>query len=146
MTRPPQPDKLPPALIEKAGLSGNEWVWKFEDFLPALQQAPTYGYACLGGQVQFCPEDGKIWELYWLSADSSERLAAEPWPVYVKRSCQEVESAFQQLLGQTDFRQELKEFPYFNERMAAAYDPTSALRFNAYFVDEEELARLTRHP
>ena len=41
-------------------------------------------------------------EMYWLSADSTERQAAEDWPAYCERSRTEVLDRFQQIVARTD--------------------------------------------
>jgi hypothetical protein len=40
------------------------------------------GFACLGGQFQFRLSDGKTCEMYWLKADSKDRVPGELWQVW----------------------------------------------------------------
>jgi hypothetical protein len=54
----------------------NEYGWEIDAFPNALAHAERLGYACLGGQFQFVLQDATC-EMYWLSADSSERANDE---------------------------------------------------------------------
>ena len=70
-------DDLPSAITLGATLRGNEYGWALDEFPGALTKAETLGYACLGGQFEFRLDDGTC-ELYWLNADSKDRLPGEP--------------------------------------------------------------------
>jgi hypothetical protein len=131
----PKPDDLPSDVVEGATLRGNEYGWSTTSFLVALDRAEAHGYACLGGQFQFRLGDGSTCEMYWLSADSKERLPGEQWADYSRRSCSELKQNFQRLISETDFT---KEASFWNLSHAA----TENLVFVAYFVTESDLARL----
>lgn len=128
-------DDLPSDVAEGATLRGNEYGWSILSFPAALQRAEAHGYACLGGQFQFRLDDGSTCEMYWLSADSRERLPGESWADYACRSCCEVQRNFQRLVSETDFS---KEASGWNLPPAAIAN----LVFVAYLVTEVELARL----
>ncbi len=130
-----KPDDLPSDVIEGAALRGNEYGWSIISFPVALDRAKAHGYACLGGQFQFRLGDGSTCEMYWLSADSKERLPGEQWADYSPRSCFEAKQNFQRLISVTDF---VKEAASWNLAPAA----TQNLVFVAYFVTEPDLARL----
>jgi hypothetical protein len=130
-----KPDDLPSDVVEGATLSGNDYGWSTISFPFALDRAEAHGYACLGGQFQFRLGDGSTCEMYWLSADSKERLPGEQWADYSRRSCSEVRQTFQRLVSETDFT---KEASSWNLSPAA----TESLVFEAYFVTESDLARL----
>ena len=98
-----KPDDLPSDVVEGATIRGNEYGWSTISFPAALQRAEAHGYACLGGQFQFRLDDGSTCEMYWLSADSKERLPGESWADYSRRSCSEVKQNFQRLMSETDF-------------------------------------------
>jgi hypothetical protein len=132
---PPKPDDLPHEVLEGATLRGNEYGWSVTSFPVALERAEAHGYACLGGQFQFRLEDGSTCEMYWLSADSKERLAGELWADYSRRSCSEVKGHFQQLISRTDLRKEVLGW-----NLPRAF--TGSLVFVAYFVTESEYAEL----
>ena len=128
-------DELPPDVIEGATLRGNEYGWSVFSFPVALDRAKAHGYACLGGQFQFRLVNGSTCEMYWLEADSKERLPGEPWVEYSRRSCSEVKQNFERLVSQKDFTKEASGW---------SLPPTAAenLVFVAYFVTESDLARL----
>jgi len=71
-------DLLPSQLLEGALLRDKEFAWALEFFPTALNRAPTYGYACLGGQIWFSLEDDSLYEAYWLEAEATERVEDEP--------------------------------------------------------------------
>jgi len=129
-----RPDNLPSDILEGAKLRGNEYAWTTASFPVALERAQAHGYACLGGQFQFRLEDSTC-EMYWLSADSKERIPGEAWSDYSRRSCSEVRESFQRLISKTDFS---KEASGWNLSVDAIRD----LVFVAYFVTESDLARL----
>jgi hypothetical protein len=87
-------DALPPEILQGATLSGKEYGWSISSFPDALARAETDGYACLGGQFQFCLDDGGTCEMYWLAADSEKRTNWESWAAYSHRSCSEVLKQF----------------------------------------------------
>jgi hypothetical protein len=128
-------DDLPSDVVESATLRGNEYGWSTISFPATLQRAEAHGYACLGGQFQFRLDDGSTCEMYWLSADSKERLPGESWADYSRRSCSEVKQNFQRLMSKTDFS---KEASGWNLPPAVIEN----LVFVAYFITELELARL----
>jgi hypothetical protein len=129
-------DTLPPDVLGGATLRGNEYGWSVSSFLHAVVRAEANGYACLGGQFQFRLEDGSTCEMYWLNADSEERMAGESWPNYAHRSCSEVLDAFRRLLSDTDFRKEASNWP-------VQINSERDLVFVAYFVREHEWASLS---
>src|SRR4051812_7782640 len=109
MTASPE-DELPPDVAEGSKLIGNEYGWTPALFLKALRNAQSHGLACLGGQFQF-RIDGGTYEMYWLQADSTERLPSERWEEYCDRSCAEVLKTFSKLMDQTNFHNEALNWP-----------------------------------
>jgi hypothetical protein len=128
---------FPTIITQGATLRGKEYGWEIDAFPNALAHAERLRYACLGGQFQFVLQDATC-EMYWLSADSSERANDEPWPTYSRRSCSEVLSGFQRLVTNTDFKKEASQWPIVKAAVADGLDPMSALIFVAYFVSEAE--------
>jgi hypothetical protein len=129
---------LPADIARGASLRGNEYGWQVSAFPEALANAKSQGFACLGGQFQFRVSDG-IYEMYWLSADSTDRRAGEAWPDYSRRSCSEVLIKFEALASKTDFAKEAT-----NWRLDASAAQT--LVFVAHFVTESEFAQLRATP
>jgi hypothetical protein len=134
MQDPSKPNDLPSDVLESAVLRGNEYAWPPDSFPIALERAEHHGLACLGGQFQFRLNDATC-EMYWLEADSKERIAGESWADYCRRSCSEVRQNFSRVLSKTDFG---KEALGWNLPPTAARD----LVFVAYFVTEVEQAEL----
>jgi hypothetical protein len=130
-------DVLAPEIAQGATLRGNEYGWTISSFPKALARAEAAGYACLGGQFQFRLEDGSTCEMYWLSADSNERVPDESWLEYSRLSCSEVLSRFQHLVSVTDFRNEASSWP------SIRIDSTRTLFFVASFARESEWLALT---
>ena len=135
-------DPLPEELIAGATLRGNEYGWRVESFPNALRVAERLGFACLGGQFQFRLPDS-VCEMYWLAADSKERLPNEDWNSYRLRSIAEVSEKFQRLVAETDFEAKAHEWPTVKDRILAVPDIHEVLTFVAYFVTERELSKLS---
>src|SRR5579862_2033698 len=121
-------EALPQDMLQGATLRGNEYGWTISSFPIVLAKAEVYGYACLGGQFQFRLDDGSTCEMYWLNADSNERLPGESWSDYCHRSCSEVMERYQRLSSSTDFSKEASSWPF------VQIDATKSLVFAAYFV------------
>lgn len=126
---------LPPDVVRGASLRGNEYGWKIADFPTAAANAKLHHYGCLGGQFQFRTPDG-TYEMYWLSADPSERRDGETWHDYCERSCSEVLSKFEKLMATTDFVTEAANWQLHPSAV-------QSLVFVADFVTESELAKLS---
>ena len=126
---------LPPDVARRASLRGNEYGWPISVFPEALIAAKSHGLACLGGQFQFRLSES-IYEMYWLSADSTDRRSGETWADYSQRSCAEVLDKFKEFVSKTDFAREAA-----NWRLhASAID---SIVFVAYFETEASLAELS---
>src|SRR5580704_13557479 len=128
-------DFLPAEIAYGASFIGNEYAWTISAFLEALAKAPSYGFACLGGQFQFRLPGG-IYEMYWLSADATGRQAQEAWRDYSQRSCSEVMTKFEAVASSTDFVREAT-----NWRLLAS--ALEGLVFAAYFATESQFAELS---
>lgn len=129
-------DALPTDVTNGASVRGNEWGWSVSSFPTALRNAEARGYACLGGQFQFRVPNGGTCEMYWLSADSTERHEGELWADYSHRSCSEVLDRFHKRLSETNFTKEAADWPI-------PINPEKDLVFVAYFVTAASLAEIT---
>jgi hypothetical protein len=126
---------LPADVANGASLRGNEYGWRVSAFPEAVAAAKSHVLACLGGQFQFrLPES--IYEMYWLSADSTDRCSEESWMEYSQRSCSEVLDQFNRLVSKTDFVREAA-----NWRLDAS--AVESLAFVAYFETQASLAELS---
>jgi len=137
-------DLLPPELTAGATLREREYAWRVSSFPSALANAPRLGYACLGGQFQFRLDDATVFEMYWLESNSVERTSLESLEHYAHRSCREVSVGFEALVEATDFREQAARYVSLKSLLDSDWDPLDHLVFNAYFVTEQELARLKR--
>jgi hypothetical protein len=72
-------DALPLELIEGAILRDREYAWELAAFPATLQCAPSFSYACLGGQFWFLLPDNSLYEPFWLEANASDRADGEVW-------------------------------------------------------------------
>jgi hypothetical protein len=125
---------LPPDILQGAMRGGNEYGWSVSSFPDALARAEAHGYACLGGQFQFCLDEANC-EMYWLEANSKERVQGESWTQYCHRSCSEVMNGFQRVVSATDFMKEAS-----SNWPSVQINPTKSLVFVAYFVTESDPA------
>lgn len=128
--------ELPPEITNGATLRGNEYGWTVSAFPDAVKAAAADGYTCLGGQFQFRLADGSTCEMYWISADSKDRLDVESWEQNSHRSCTEVLEEFRQRLAEADFGREAARWPF-------PINPADDLVFVAYFVTETEWKELS---
>ena len=120
-----------------ASTRGDEYAWTVSDLPNALVNAEAHGYACLGGQFQFRVPSGTC-EMYWLSADSSDRQKDESWEQYSYRSCREVLEKFRKRVAETNFAKEA-------ETWQLPVNAVNDLVFVAYFVTEAGLAEIAAH-
>ena len=133
---------LPEELTREADLRHGEYAWRIAPFTSALVLAPVLGFACLGGQFQLRPDPDTIYELFWLEANSSERLLGESWQFYAERSCSEVLTQFTSLLGEVDFEKEALKFRSIDPLLFSSLGTMEPPVFCAYFIDEKEFESL----
>ena len=132
---------LPEDMLATANRESNEEAWRLADFPAVLERALFYRLACIGGQFQFRGPIGTA-EMYWLNADSTPRRQGEDWDSYVDRANSEVLSAFTQVVEQTDFRAEARQWKHITEAIerGTISDPMEHLYFVAYFNRNPEIA------
>jgi len=80
--------------------------------------------------------------MYWLAADSSDRVIGEDWETYRLRSLAEVGEGFQRLVEATDFQALASGWVSLKKEINSLPDLLSAVAFVAYFVTEEESLEL----
>ena len=129
--------ELPSELVQGTSINGNEYGWPPALFPDAALRAESLGYACLGGQFQFRASVGTC-EMYWLSADSTDRQPTEEWSAFCTRSRAEVLERFHQIVAETDFQREAVRWPVLRSEMERGIDLLETLVFVAYFVTETE--------
>jgi hypothetical protein len=122
---------LPPAVLARATLRGNEYAWPFEAVEETIFAAQASGLATLGGQAQFRIPDGTC-EMYWLDASASDRRDGEPWSDFVARSAREVLAGFRQKVVPADFLAEARQWPILHEKIEAGVNVMDYLCFVLY--------------
>ena len=128
-------EKLPPSVLSKASLRGNEYAWPLSEVEGAVSAAEEVGLANLGGQPQFRLPGGTC-ELYWLNVDAADRREGEGWSDYVSRSASEVRDAFRKLIAEVDFPAEARRFAFLAERLSRGEQVVPHLCFVLYFAEE----------
>ena len=126
--------ELPSELTTNATLRGKEFSWRVEEFPGVLVKAKALGFGCLGGQFQFRVPDTTC-EMYWLNADSKERIPGEAWSAFASRSCNEALERFNDL-AKTDFSAEALRWSNVPLLSGPGANPMDYLCFVAYFVQE----------
>src|SRR5262245_4241167 len=121
---------LPPSILAKATLRGNEYAWPFASVEETISAARASGLATVGGQAQFRLPDG-ICEMYWLKADASDRRAGEQWQEFVSRSAQEVLTTFKEKVVSADYLAEVRNWPFLaiNSKVESTFLSTSVSFF-----------------
>ena len=138
----PPEGRLPPDVLGKASLRGNEYAWRLADVAEAVTAARDAGLATLGGQVQFRTPDG-ICDLYWLNADADDRRPDEDWPTFVVRSADQVLRGFAGLIAGTDFVAEAVRHPgHIAELQSLGHELKEYLWFAVSFCDKERESQL----
>jgi hypothetical protein len=130
-------------MLENASVQ-NETGWRMEAFPDVLNEAKNYGVACLGGQFQFRCDDVTC-ELYWLSADATDRMEDEEWTQFVERTNDEVHRKFDELKLRADFAKEIENWDFLRIKRLEGRDLMRDLWFVAYFVTESEYTNLGNH-
>jgi len=129
---------LPDEITQGAMVRHNVYGWSISSFPEAVAKAQSMGYACLGGSFEFWLEPGfGDYEMYWLNAESSEKMQYELWEDYSRRSCSEVLEKFHRLVSTTDFRN-------IALGQGLQIDLNKRLVFAADFVTEAGLADLAK--
>jgi hypothetical protein len=57
---------LPPDLLARASLSGNEYAWPVNEIPSVIEAARAANLVSIGGELQFRLPDGGVCECYWV--------------------------------------------------------------------------------
>jgi hypothetical protein len=127
---------LPPELLIRASLRGNEYAWRIEDIPAVIEAARRASLVSLGGQLQFRLPDGGICECYAVEVNADDRSVDEdlPWDERVSRTADAALRDFELLKVRCDFLAEgWRDFPsYFAELVEAGRDPADYMCFVWY--------------
>lgn len=137
----PERKYLPPEILERAVLSGNEYGWKRADFTEVVDTAVQNGLAVIGGQVQFRLSDGTC-ELYWHKYDPHPRNEREGWDEYCQRTKTECLAQFaiipndKELIGEG-----IRTFSFLSKKANEGIRLEEFLIFIIYFDDSKTSKR-----
>lgn len=132
---------LPPDLMARASLRGNEYAWPVEAIPEVIEQAKGHNLISIGGQLQFRFADGAICECYWIEVDTFKTVSPDlRWPERVRQTAAAALSGFESLRSEHDFLAEgRKGFgTVFAEYEAKGQDPRQAMCFVWYAEAEDE--------
>jgi hypothetical protein len=94
---------LPPEVLMKASLSGNEYGWRVYEIPSVIEAARKSNLLNVGGQLQFRVSDGTC-ECYWIDIDTYKTvLETLPWSERVELSAAEALKAYALLSQTKDF-------------------------------------------
>lgn len=126
---------LPPEILQRATLRGNEYAWSLKDVPDVIAAARSCGLATLGGNIQFRIPEGTC-DLYWLTVESSSRSEGEAWPTYVVRSAEEVLVQLERVQAHSDFTTEARNFEILAAKQASGENLNEFLCLVLYFNTE----------
>ena len=124
---------LPPDVLAKAIISGNEYGWRRQDVFQAIAAATSVGLAILGGQVQFILPEGTC-ELYWMDYDPADRKPDEPWQSYVTRSGEETALALQRVMTKDLVQEGINHFALLKQKHSQGVCLEDFICFIVYFL------------
>jgi FAD/FMN-containing dehydrogenase len=130
---------LPPDLLARATLRGNEYAWPVAAIPEVIEQAKGHNLVSVGGQLQFRFPDGATCECYWIEVDTFKTVSPDqPWHERVDQTAAAALSSFQSLRSEHDFLAEgRKGFEAaFAEYEAKGHDPESAMCF-VWYIEAE---------
>jgi hypothetical protein len=132
---------LPPDLLARASLAGNEYAWPITDIPAVIQTARATNLVSIGGQLQFRLPDGGTCECYWVQVDTYKSVdKALPWKERVAGTAEAASRDFAALRERFDFLAEgRKAFPRYLEKLFPdGRDPAHAMCFVWYVLAEDE--------
>jgi hypothetical protein len=124
---------LPPAVLGKASVRGDEYAWRLSDLEEVIKAAQVCNLATVGGQAQFRVPDGTC-EMYWICAEPAQRTQDESWSHYVQRSASEMLSQIRLIIENTDFQSEASKWPLLLKRMQQGEE---ILKYLCFVLDFE---------
>jgi hypothetical protein len=132
---------LPPDLLARASLAGNEYAWPMDAIPSVIEAARAANLVSIGGQLQFRLANGGICECYWIEVDTYKSVdKALPWKERVSRTAEAAARDLAALQDRFDFMAEgRKAFAsYLDDLLAEGGDPADAICFVWDVLCEEE--------
>jgi len=95
--------RLPPEILAKAALRGDEYAWRVDDIPLVIDAARKAGLASIGGQLQFRGPEFTC-ECYWVEVDTYKAMPRDlPFEVRVDLTAETAKRAFEKLSREVDF-------------------------------------------
>lgn len=95
---------LPPDILQRASLRGNEYAWKIRDIPEVIEAARQANLVSVGGQLQFRLPDGGTCECYWVGVDTYKSVVKTlSWQDRVNLSASAALNEFRDLQSRYDF-------------------------------------------
>lgn len=139
----PEFSLLPPDLIGRASLRGQEYAWVPDDIPALIEAAHQANLVNIGGQLQFRFSGGETCECYWVQVDTYKSVSKLlPWPERVRLTAEVAHEAFSKLPSDWDFAVEGRKA--FGDQFGAVErigeDPMKSACFVWYILSEERAA------
>ena len=133
---------LPPEILSKANLAGNEYAWPVDEIPSVIEAARLAGLISIGGQLQFrLPDDGGTCECYWVEVDTYRFVPKSlAWDERVEKTADIALEDFEQLRETVDFIEEGRSGfqKYLNEYEAQGGDLSDVMYFVWYVSADRE--------
>jgi hypothetical protein len=132
---------LPPDLLARATLRGNEYAWPLDDVSRVIHAARKTNLVNLGGELQFRFPDLGTFECHWVEVETHNSASSSlPWPERVALSADAALRDFAELRRTVDFLKAGQDgFPnQFAEATANGLNPEQFMCFVWYLQTEEE--------
>jgi hypothetical protein len=132
---------LPPDILQRASLAGNEYAWRIQDIPDVITAARVANLISVGGQLQFRLPDGGTCECYWVDVDTYKSVdKALPWTERVSRTAEVALCDFEALQQRFDFIAEARVGfkPYLDALVAEGRDPANSMCFVWYVLSEAD--------
>lgn len=123
---------LPPDILERASLAGNEYAWRLHDIPAVIAAARAANLISIGGQLQFRLPGGGTCECYWVEVDTYRSVdQALPWAERVSRTAEVALRDFEVLQQRFDFIAEGRVgfASYLDALIAQGRDPADSMCF-----------------
>jgi len=128
---------LPPEVLARASLRGNEYAWPIDDIPAVITAAQRAALASLGGQLQFRLSDGGTCECYWVDIDIRvDELPGSGWSEKVRHAGEIARKRFDQIQRRYNFLDEGRTFQSVRKAETEGEDLRAAMCFVWYVADE----------
>jgi hypothetical protein len=131
---------LPPEILQRASLAGNEYAWRIRDIPDVIAAARGANLISIGGQLQFRLPRGGTCECYWVDVRTDRSVdKALPWSERVHRTAEVALRDFEALQESFDFIAEgqVGFASHLDALVAQGHDPADSMCFVWYVLSED---------